>query len=58
MAPTDTTSWETHPVTPDRFDDFVQIINPNRRAKGNDRCDYAHCEPKAGRRDAASNAHQ
>ena len=29
---TGTTSWETHPVTPDRFDDFVAIVNPNRRA--------------------------
>ena len=25
-------TWETHPVTPDRFDDFVDIINPKRRA--------------------------
>ncbi|GAA4287866.1 GNAT family N-acetyltransferase [Georgenia daeguensis] len=25
-------TWETHPVTPDRFDDFADIINPNRRA--------------------------
>jgi hypothetical protein len=25
-------SWETHPVTPDRFDDFADVINPNRRA--------------------------
>lgn len=24
--------WETHPVTPDRFDDFADVINPNRRA--------------------------
>src|SRR5690349_1622706 len=24
--------WETHPVTPDRFEHFVDIINPNRRA--------------------------
>jgi GNAT superfamily N-acetyltransferase len=24
-------SWETHPVTPDRFDDFADVINPNRR---------------------------
>ncbi|MEO1060151.1 MAG: GNAT family N-acetyltransferase [Actinomycetota bacterium] len=23
--------WETHPVTPDRFEDFADIINPNRR---------------------------
>lgn len=23
--------WETHPVTPDRFDDFADVINPNRR---------------------------
>ncbi len=25
-------TWETHPVTPDRFDDFADIINPSRRA--------------------------
>jgi GNAT superfamily N-acetyltransferase len=24
--------WETHPVTPDRFEDFADVINPNRRA--------------------------
>ncbi len=24
--------WETHPVTPDRFDDFADVVNPNRRA--------------------------
>lgn len=24
--------WQTHPVTPDRFDDFTAVINPNRRA--------------------------
>lgn len=23
--------WETHPVTPDRFDDFADVVNPNRR---------------------------
>ena len=23
--------WETHPVTPDRFDDLADVINPNRR---------------------------
>ncbi len=27
-----TTQWETHPVTPDRFDDFADVINPKRRA--------------------------
>ena len=26
------TAWETHPVTPDRFEDFADVINPNRRA--------------------------
>ena len=26
------THWETHPVTPDRFDDLADVINPNRRA--------------------------
>jgi GNAT superfamily N-acetyltransferase len=26
------TRWETHPVTPDRFEDFADVINPNRRA--------------------------
>jgi len=25
-------TWETHPVTPDRFADFADVINPNRRA--------------------------
>ena len=25
-------SWETLPVTPDRFEDFADVINPNRRA--------------------------
>lgn len=25
-------AWETHPVTPDRFEDFVDVINKNRRA--------------------------
>ena len=24
-------SWETHPVTPDRFEDFADVINKNRR---------------------------
>lgn len=24
--------WETHPVTPERFDDFADVINPNRRS--------------------------
>nr|KEP23843.1 GCN5 family acetyltransferase [Georgenia sp. SUBG003] len=24
-------SFETHPVTPDRFEDFADVINPNRR---------------------------
>ena len=27
-----TQRWETHPVTPDRFEDFADVINPNRRA--------------------------
>ncbi|WP_030528095.1 GNAT family N-acetyltransferase [Phycicoccus jejuensis] len=26
------TTWETHPVTPDRFADFADVVNPNRRA--------------------------
>lgn len=25
------TAWETHPVTPDRFEDFAAVLNPNRR---------------------------
>lgn len=25
-------AWETHPLTPDRFEDFSDVINPNRRA--------------------------
>ncbi|QCX26742.1 GNAT family N-acetyltransferase [Nocardioides jishulii] len=28
---TATPVWETHPVTPDRFDDMGDVINPNRR---------------------------
>ncbi len=24
--------WETHPVTPDRFEDLADVINPNRRS--------------------------
>lgn len=24
-------SWETYPVTPERFEDFADVINPNRR---------------------------
>jgi GNAT superfamily N-acetyltransferase len=23
--------WETHPVTPERFEDFADVVNPNRR---------------------------
>lgn len=26
------TSWVTHPVTADRFEDFTDVVNPNRRA--------------------------
>ena len=26
------TSWTTHPVTPERFDDFADVVNPNRRS--------------------------
>lgn len=29
---TDTATWATHPVTADRFDDFADVINPNRRS--------------------------
>jgi GNAT superfamily N-acetyltransferase len=25
-------TWETHPVTPDRFEDFADVVNKNRRA--------------------------
>jgi len=25
-------TWETHPVTPDRFEDFADVINSNRRS--------------------------
>lgn len=28
----ETVRWETHPVTPDRFEDFADVVNPNRRA--------------------------
>lgn len=24
-------TWQTHPVTPDRFEDFADVVNPNRR---------------------------
>lgn len=24
--------WESHPLTPDRFEDFADLINPNRRS--------------------------
>ena len=24
--------WESHPLTPDRFEDFADVINPNRRS--------------------------
>ena len=24
-------SWESHPLTPERFGDFADVINPNRR---------------------------
>jgi GNAT superfamily N-acetyltransferase len=24
-------SWESHPLTPERFEDFADVINPNRR---------------------------
>ena len=27
-----TPAWETHPVTPDRFEDFADVINKSRRA--------------------------
>ncbi|MGA8979015.1 MAG: GNAT family N-acetyltransferase [Pedococcus sp.] len=27
----DTGRWETHPVTPDRFEDFADVVNPRRR---------------------------
>jgi hypothetical protein len=26
-----TMSWQTHSLTPDRFEDFADVINPNRR---------------------------
>lgn len=32
MADPDDASWQTHPVTPARFDDFADVINPRRRA--------------------------
>lgn len=25
-------TWQTHPVTPDRFDDFADVVNPRRRS--------------------------
>ena len=25
-------NWESHPLTPERFEDFADVINPNRRA--------------------------
>jgi GNAT superfamily N-acetyltransferase len=33
VDPVDTAAvWETHPLTPDRFDDFTDVVNRNRRA--------------------------
>jgi GNAT superfamily N-acetyltransferase len=32
QTPGEAAVWETHPVTPDRFEDFADVINPNRRA--------------------------
>lgn len=32
MCCTYSMTWETHPVTPDRFDDFADVINRNRRS--------------------------
>jgi GNAT superfamily N-acetyltransferase len=31
MSTTTEPTWETHPVTPDRFEDFADVINKNRR---------------------------
>ncbi|HEY7722084.1 MAG TPA: GNAT family N-acetyltransferase [Pedococcus sp.] len=31
-APPSESTWETHPVTPDRFEDFADVINRSRRA--------------------------
>ena len=28
---TEAAHWETHPVTPDRFEDFADVVNKNRR---------------------------
>lgn len=28
----DAVRWEVHPVTPERFDDFADVVNPTRRA--------------------------
>ena len=28
----DETQWQTHPVTSERFEDFADVVNPNRRA--------------------------
>ena len=32
LAPVTPTAWTTEPVTPDRFEDFADVINPHRRA--------------------------
>ncbi|WP_299054918.1 GNAT family N-acetyltransferase [uncultured Nocardioides sp.] len=32
MTSTPPVHLETHPVTPDRFEDFADVVNPNRRA--------------------------
>ena len=32
MAQRSAPVWETRPVTPDRFEDFADVVNPNRRA--------------------------
>lgn len=31
-SPSKATGWETHPLTEARFEDFADVINPNRRA--------------------------
>lgn len=31
MAATSESDWQVHPVTPDRFEDLAQVLNPNRR---------------------------
>ena len=52
--------WETHPLTPDRFDDFADVINPRRRSTHcwclSHRCTAGETADLGETREAASRA--